>query len=456
MPPFGGDLDETTAAQVHDAKGLMAFPGAVDAHMHVGIYKNLADDARQESQAAAQGGVTTAMTYIRTGSYYLNMGGSWRQFWPKVMELSDGNYFVDYAYHVSPIESQQLAEMDYLVTEAGAPNFGEVFMFYGSHGLHGSSDTQRKWLKLEGDDEYDLAHFDLVCQQAAALQAKYPDLADYIQVSFHCETPELLRAYEKRVKDAGELDGLAAWHEARPPLTEAVAIAQVGALAYEAGLKQVNILHITSKAAMEASLAARKAWPEVHFGLEVAAAHLLLDTSMDVGPYGKVNPPIRTAADREYLWEKVLDGTVEWVITDHAACPVDMKVAADDPQNMWKARAGFGGTEYLLAGMFSEGTRRGLSPNRVAELVSWNPAQRFGLGNKGDAAVGYDADLVLFDPECQWTIRAEDSLSGQEYTPFAGLEVTGQTKQTFVRGQLVYDDGEIVGAPEGRYQKRPC
>jgi allantoinase len=449
------EIEPALAEKVQDGQGLLAFPGAIDAHMHVGIYRDLAEDARTESQAAAQGGVTTAMTYIRTGSYYLNMGGSWRAFWPEVLRRSAGNYYVDYAYHVSPIEGQQIEEMEYLATEGGAPNFGELFMFYGSHGLHGRADNQRQWLMLGEEDEYNLAHFDQICRRAAQLQRDYPALAPYIQVSFHCETPELLRAYEKKVRDAGEVTGLAAWHTARPAHSEAIAIAQVGAMAHAAGLQQVNILHITSRQAMDAALTARAAWPDVHFGLEVAAAHLLLDITAECGVWGKVNPPIRTPEDREYLWQKVLDGTVEWIITDHAACPREMKVAGDEPDNIWRARAGFGGTEYLLPAIYSEGVRRGLSPNRVAELLCWNPAQRFGLHHKGDVAVGYDADLVLLDPNEAWVIDPADSLSAQEYTPFAGLAGQGQVKQTLVRGQVVFDHGRVIGSPIGEYQKRP-
>ena len=449
------DISAEDAKEAIDGQGLMAFPGAIDAHMHVGIYRELSEDARTESKAAAQGGVTTAMTYIRTGSYYLNMGGTWREFFPEVLRRSEGNYWVDYAYHVSPIEGLQIGEMEYLATEAGAPNFGEVFMFYGSHGLHGRSDNQRKWLMLADEDNYDVAHFEQICRETARLQEKYPELAPYLQVSFHCETPEILRAYEKKIRDAGELEGLPAWNAARPSHSEAMAIAVVGSMAHATGLKEVNILHITSRAAMEASLKARAAWPDVHFGLEVAAGHLLLDTSATCGTFGKVNPPLRTPEDREFLWQHVLDGTVEWIITDHAACPTDMKVNAEDPNSIWKARAGFGGTEYLLPGIFSEGTKRGLSPNRVAELVCWNPAQRFGLHRKGDIAEGFDADLVLLDPNESWTIDADDSFSSQEYTPFVGLEVQGQVKSTFVRGNLVFDKGEIVGEAEGVYLKRP-
>jgi allantoinase len=449
------DIPAEDAANVFDGQGRMAFPGAIDSHTHVGIYVPTKDDAPTESAAAASGGVTVIIPYVRTGSLYLNMGGSLKDFWPALMAQSEGRYYIDYAYHVSPIAGSQIDEMEYLITECGAPNFGEVFMFYGLHGLHGRSDTQSKWLMLAEGDHYDIAHFDFICREAARLQKQYPEIARYIQVSWHCETPEILRAYETKIRSEGKLDGLAAYSEARPPHSEAVAVGVVGSLAQAAGLKQVNILHITSREAMDAALTARAAYPDVEFGLEVTAGHLLLDTTCHMGAYAKVNPPLRPREHVEYLWERVLDGTLQWVMTDHANCPKALKVDADDPTSVWKARAGFGGTEYMLPGIFSEGTRRGLTPNRVAELTSWNPAQRFGLLNKGDIAPGYDADLVLLDPEEEWTIRAEASFSAQGYTPFEGIEVKGRVKTTFVRGQRVFDNGEMVGEMIGEYQKRP-
>ncbi|MFQ3632476.1 amidohydrolase family protein, partial [Roseiflexus sp.] len=145
----------------------------------------------------------------------------------------------------------------------------------------------------------------------------------------------------------------------------------------------------------------------------------------------------------------------EWVVTDHANCPRDLKVASTDPDNIWLAKAGFGGSEYLLPALFSEGARRGLSPNRIASLVAGYPARRFGLSRKGDIAVGYDADLALLDPAERWTIRAADSLSAQGYTPFEGIDVTGRVKYTFVRGNVVFADGKIVGEPKGQYLRRP-
>jgi allantoinase len=91
----------------------------------------------------------------------------------------------------------------------------------------------------------------------------------------------------------------------------------------------------------------------------------------------------------------------------------------------------------------------------MAELVSWNPARRYGLGTKGDIATGYDADLALVDPTRGFTVRASDSPSAQEYTPFEGLELTARVAATFLRGHIVYDGGKVTGPARGRYVARP-
>lgn len=83
------------ANEVIDGRNLLGFPGCVDAHMHIGIYQPLAQDAVTESKAAAMGGVTSSLNYFRTGQYYLNRGGPYRDFMPELMELSEGNFWVD-------------------------------------------------------------------------------------------------------------------------------------------------------------------------------------------------------------------------------------------------------------------------------------------------------------------------------------------------------------------------
>jgi allantoinase len=151
----------------------------------------------------------------------------------------------------------------------------------------------------------------------------------------------------------------------------------------------------------------------------------------------------------------VLDRRVDWIVSDHACCSAEQKWSKDDPNNIWLAKSGFGGTEYLLSGVLSEGRRRGMSYNRMAELLSWNPAKRFGLLSKGDIAPGYDADIVLVDPDSTFVVRAAESESHQGYSPFEGIELSGRVKNTFLRGALIYADGNIVGPPRGEYLRRP-
>jgi len=168
-----------------------------------------------------------------------------------------------------------------------------------------------------------------------------------------------------------------------------------------------------------------------------------------------VNPPIRPREDVEFLWGALLDGEIDWVVSDHACCRHETKIARRYFGNIWMAKSGFGGTEYLLAALVSEGRKRGLSYNQMAKLTSYNPARRFGLMTKGDIAPGLDADIALIDPNETWTVHAPESESTQGYTPFEGMELSGRVKTTFLRGQRVFDAGKIVGKPTGKYLNRP-
>jgi allantoinase len=95
-----------------------------------------------------------------------------------------------------------------------------------------------------------------------------------------------------------------------------------------------------------------------------------------------------------------------------------------------------------------------LTYNRIAELTSRGPAERFGMSNKGDLAVGYDADFCLLDDSVDYEVRAADSFSTQEYTPFEGFRMTARVTDTFLRGEAVFTDGMITGRPRGQYVRR--
>ena len=442
------------SAEVFDASGLIAFPGSVDAHTHMGIYNPLDQDAASESRAAAQGGTTTVLNYMRTGQYYLNRGGPYAEFFPEVLRLIDGRSYVDYAFHLAPMQASHIDEIPMLATEFGVTSF-KIFMFYGGHGLHGASDDQASFLMTPPDERYDYAHFEFIMRGIAEARQAHPELADVLSLSMHCESAEIMTAYTKLVAAEGSLAGLAAYSASRPPHSEGLAVTVASYLAHETEVSNINLLHLSSAKAMDAALRMSRCFENVDFRREVTIGHLLVDIETSGDPWGKVNPPIRPRTDVEALWEHVLAGEVDWVVSDHACCRAEAKIAAENPDDIWLAKSGFGGTEYLLNGLYSEGSKRGLGLADMARLLSWNPARRYGLGTKGTIGVGYDADIALLNPGVSHVVRAADSESSQGYTPFEGQELTGRVSHVWMRGQRILSDGQVVGSPLGQYQKRP-
>jgi len=436
-----------------DAGGKLAFPGVVDGHQHWGIYNELSEDTVSESRASAQGGVTTALTYMRTGQYYLNKGGPYREIFPEVLAASEGRAYVDYGFHLAPMMAEHIDEIPSLISEFGVPSF-KVFMFYGSHGLHGRSADQNSFLMIPEGERYDYAHFEFVMRGIQAAREKFPELAGEISLSLHCERAEIMNAYTKIVEDEGRLSGLEAYSAARPPHSEGLAVSIASYLAHETGLANINLLHLSSRKAVDAAVRMSKAFPHIDFRREVTIGHLLADFRTASGIGGKVNPPLRDRDDVEALWEYVADGTIDWVVSDHACCRDETKFGTPR-DDVFVAKSGFGGTEYLLAGLVTEAQRRDLPLSRVAELSSRNSAKRYGLRSKGDIAEGLDADIALVDPEAPWVVRAADSESAQEYTPFEGFNMTARVTDTFLRGNRILADGKVVGEPQGRYLSRP-
>lgn len=445
----GVDLPVSGAGRVVDAHGLLAFPGVVDGHQHWGIYRSLAEDTESESRACAQGGVTTSLTYMRTGRYYLNRGGSYRDFVPIALDAMAGRSFVDHALHLAPMTAEHIAEIPSLIQDFGVTSF-KIFMFYGGHGLHGRSDDQAEFLMIGPNERYDLAHFEFVMRALTKAGARF---GDTISLSLHCETAEIMAAYTEMVEREGTLTGLRAYSASRPPHSEGLAITMASYLAHETGLAGINLLHLSSAKAVDAALRMASAFPAVDFRREVTIGHLLADVDTAHGIGGKVNPPLRERHDVEALWRHLLAGEIDWVVSDHACCRDEQKFG-DDRADVFAAKSGFGGAEYLLPGLVGEGRKRGLALSRIAELTSWNPARRYGLTGKGDIAVGFDADIALVDPDAQWTVRAGDSESAQEYTPFEGFDMTARVTDVFLRGHRICENGRVIGDPRGRYLRR--
>jgi dihydropyrimidinase/allantoinase len=435
-------LAASDGGEVLDARGRHVLPGAVDSHFHVGIYRPHSDDARSESASAVSGGVTTILSYFRTGQHYLNKSGPYREIFPEVLALSEGSFYSDYGYHVAPMTTAQLDEIPWLV-EQGVPSF-KYYMFYKALTLSADSTRGKDYAMA---DEYDLGHlYEIMVRVAEAARAR----PSRVSLSLHCENPELIRAFIARVKKQGST-GLRAYSEARPPLTERLSIHEAAVLATDTGCP-INLLHLSSAPAVEAGVEVRRRHPGHDILLETTLHHLCLDYENPGGLTAKVNPPIRSGADRDVLWKHVLGGEIDTVVSDHACCMEEMKKG-----DTWTALPGFGGTSLLYPVLLSEGVRkRGLPLARAVELASTNPARRYGLyPRKGAIAVGSDADFALVDLGQTRTVEARGLHSAQDHTPFAGMSLTGWPVATVLRGRVVFRDGAVQGPPSGRFLRRP-
>lgn len=434
-------LSSSDAADVIDARGKHVFPGAVDSHYHLGIYNDITSDAETETTSSLVGGVTSVISYFRTGSHYLNKTGPYREVLPEVMGKIEGHTKTDWGLHLAPMSAEHVREIPWLI-EQGITSF-KYYMFYKGLNLSADSRDAKSYTMAE---EYDLGHLYEILEAVAAADAVHPGR---ISLSLHCEQAELLRVFIERAKADPSVSGLAEYAAGRPPLTERLSIEEAGVLA-DATRAKVNLLHLSSAEALRTAVDVRHRYG-LDANLETTVHHLALSHDMLEGLGGKVNPPIRTREDNEALWDGLKRGLVGTVASDHACCMEENK--GDD---LWPALPGFGGTALLYPVLISEGFhKRGVPLTRIAEVASATPARTFNLApRKGTIAVGSDADLAIIDVNLTQTVTPELCRSAQDHSPFAGVSVTGWPTTTLVRGMSVFRDDEIAKEFDGTYLNR--
>jgi dihydropyrimidinase/allantoinase len=425
-----------------DARGKHVFPGGVDSHYHLGIYRDITEDTETETTSSLVGGVTSVISYFRTGSHYLNKSGPYREIFPEVLGRVEGHAKVDYAFHLAPMTAEHVREIGWLAEEMGVTSF-KYYMFY--KGLNLSSDS-RDAKAYTMTDEYDLGHLFEIMEAVAAVNERS---SGRVSLSLHCEQAELLRVFIERAKADPSVSGLAEYAAARPPLTERLSIEEAGVLADHTRVP-VNLLHLSSELALDTATDVVRRYG-LDANLETTVHHLALAHDSLTGLGGKVNPPIRTRADNEALWRGLIDGRVGTVASDHACCMEESKGS-----DLWPALPGFGGTALLYPVLLSEGYhKRGVPLERIASVASANPARIFGLGSrKGTIAVGADADLAIIDLDLEQVVTPEMCLSAQDHTPFAGVSVRGWPVATLVRGVPMFRDGEAAKDFPGVFLKR--
>jgi dihydroorotase len=256
-----------------------------------------------------------------------------------------------------------------------------------------------------------------------------------VPVTVHAEDASLFDQ-SARVDDAGGVGHDAdadRWSAFRTAAAEARAVERAVEVASDADA-QVHIAHTSTPEGIDAATAAGAS-------CEVSPHHLLLsrDDLDDLGTYGRMNPPLRSEARRRAVFERVVDGTVDVVATDHAP-----HTAEEKERGLWDAPSGVPGVETMLPLLLDLARRDELTYERVRDLVAANPAAVFDLPRKGRIETGADADVVLVDPDVPREIRGDDLHSKCGWTPFEGRQGVFPDL-TVVRGQVVY---ERVGAEE--------
>jgi dihydropyrimidinase/allantoinase len=442
------NLLKKDAKKAIDATGKYVFPGAVDSHFHVGIYRPFSEDATSESTSAASGGVTTILTYFRPGRNYLNKTGPYRELFPELISLSERFYLTDYSYHLSMNSEDHVREIEWLVRECGVSTF-KYYMFYKLLNLSGSSPDGMNYLMT--DTPVDLGFLYKYMKEVSRVHAIFKDYGR-ISLSIHCEEPEIIRVTSAEVKANPSGNPLKDYSDARPPWEEELAINEVAVMANHTGCP-VNLLHLSSERAVEAGIDVSRRYARQKFLLEGTLHHLGLSYDMKLGALAKVNPPIRSREDMECLWKRVLDGTIRTVVSDHACVTKEIKKG-----DLWTSLPGFGGTSLMFPILVTEGYhKRGLPLHRIAELSSSNPAQWHNLyPKKGAMMVGSDADLAIVDIEKEKRVTLDILHTAQDFSPEEGMKLKGWPEYTILRGSVIFDKGKVVGQPGyGRFIKRP-
>jgi allantoinase len=176
---------------------------------------------------------------------------------------------------------------------------------------------------------------------------------------------------------------------------------------------------------------------------------LTMNSLREMGGRAKCNPPLRSQEAVDGLWRQLSEGAIDIVTSDHSPYPLANKETDD----IFEAFAGMPGVETLGTLLYSEAVATGrLEVGRLADLLAWRPAEIFGLAEKGRLEPGADADFVVFDPAAEWSLDEGDLHGAVGWSPYHGRAVRGRVLSTWLRGECIYRDGEILAEPgTGRF-----
>jgi allantoinase len=264
-----------------------------------------------------------------------------------------------------------------------------------------------------------------------------------LPVAVHAENHELTQGLSRKMAEQGRTSARD-FLTSRPVVAEVEAIERATRLAGEANAK-LHIVHISSGRGVMAAAEAKARGVDVSIE---TCAHYLFFTDEDLeqlGAIAKCAPPLRDACQQDALWKTLLDGTIEIVASDHSPAPPDMKTGA-----ITQAWGGIAGVQSTLAVLLEGGHfQRELPLERIAELTSTTPAQRFRIAHKGGLAPGNDADVTLIDLRGSYTLEAGDLQQRHAISPYVGATFRGVVRRTLRRGETIFAEGAITARNGG-------
>jgi dihydropyrimidinase len=407
----GADDALPDAKRVIDAAGRVLMPGVIDPHCHLGVKYPYAEDMRTETAAAASGGVTTVLLYIR------NLKPSYLPFYAERKALGEENSIIDFGFHFGIQREEHIAEIPEVVAKTGVRSF-KCYFGYEPDNPIGIVPATDGWVYA-----------------AMRILSKIPGAL----INVHCENTQIATWMKNEMIATGRQD-LGAYTESRPAFCEVETIRRMIFLAERTGCS-LHLVH--TSVGMGPVLAAEAQARGVHVTVETCP-HYLTRTAYDadLDMRAKISPPLRDKEEQDGLWRGIANGSVYSLGTDHV--PFLPKKRED----LWSELPGVVCFPWELPLMLHFGVhQRGLPLSRLVQLNSTHPARRFGLWpRKGNIEVGFDADMVLVDLDEERSVEH----TGKGTCIYEGWKLKGWPVLTVARGEVIYENGAVDARRVGR------
>ncbi len=391
-----------------DLEEKLALPGLIDSHVHLRDEQlSYREDFLSGTKAAAAGGVTTVVDMPNNRPLTMsaeNLRERMRQAETRVLV----NVAFNSAFPSSPNEIHRIVDV-------GAVGF-KLYLLQQLGGVN------------IDDDEALLNAFKAIGKMK-------------VPIAVHAEDKDTIETAKNNLQTHGRND-INAFLEAHPPEAEEKAVNRVAELARKSGA-HIHICHVSSALGLKAVLRAKRMGCKITS--EVTPHHLLLTAQnlKKVGNFALEIPPLRTRRDVDALWQALRKGSIDTIGSDHAPHSLEEKQAG----SIWDVKPGIVGLETMLPLLLTEVNKGRLTIEQLVRLTCEKPAEIFHILHRGKLKPGFFADITVVDLKKQHKIDASRFYSKAKFSPFDGWKVKGKAAKTFVNGQLIMDDGEIVAKP---------